>query len=181
MKKIIWFVVILIAAAVFFYVERTVPPENLAPVSSGQAGDYKNISYEIEGESVLLKDGVAEAVLTPGSSSKEVTRYFGNEVKADLDNDGLEDVAFLLTRDGGGSGTFFYVAAALKKSDGYKGTNAVLLGDRIAPQTTEFRDGELIVNFAIRKQNEPMTASPSVGVSKYFKVIDGKLAGVAKQ
>jgi hypothetical protein len=53
----------------------------------------------------------------------------------------------------------------------YQGTNAVLLGDRIAPQTTEIRDGGmLIVNYVERKPGEPMTTRPSMGVSKYLKV-----------
>jgi len=52
----------------------------------------------------------------------------------------------------------------------YKGTNAILLGDRIAPQTTEIKNGQVIVNYADRAAGEPMTARPSVGVSKYLKV-----------
>lgn len=132
--------------------------------------DYKNTTYIIEGQSVTLTDGRAETTVAPGSASKTVTQYFGNEATGDLNNDGTPDVAFLLTQDAGGSGTFYYVVVALKTSDGYQGTNAILLGDRIAPQTTEIREGQLIVNYADRKPDEPMTAQPSVGVSKYLKV-----------
>jgi hypothetical protein len=39
----------------------------------------------------------------------------------------------LITHDPGGSGTFYYVAAAINVNKRYQGTNAVLLGDRIAP------------------------------------------------
>ncbi|HRH21982.1 MAG TPA: hypothetical protein PLJ58_02155, partial [bacterium] len=53
--------------------------------------------------------------------------------------------------------------------------NAILLGDRIAPQTTEWLDGEIVVNYAERKAGEAMTVSPSVGVSRYFQVADGTL------
>ena len=88
----------------------------------------------------------------------------------DLNGDTTPDVAFILTQDSGGSGTFYYVVAALKTSDGYQGTNAVLLGDRVAPQTTEIKSGELIVSYADRKASEPLTAAPSVGVSKYLQV-----------
>jgi hypothetical protein len=63
----------------------------------------------------------------------------------------------------------------LKTADGYLGTNAVFLGDRIAPQTTEIRDEEIIVNYAERKLDEPMTTPPSIGVSKYFKIVEGRL------
>jgi hypothetical protein len=116
----------------------------------------------------------------PGSAAKIVTRYFGNEATGDLNSDGTPDTALLLTQSGGGSGTFYYVVVALKTKDGYMGTNAVLLGDRIAPQTTELRDGTVIVNYADRKPGEAMTTLPSVGVSKYLKVVDGVLTAVPR-
>ncbi len=106
----------------------------------------------------------------PVSAEYKDAVYFGNEAVGDLNGDGVPDVAFIFTQSGGGSGTFYYVVAALKEVQGYQGTNAVLLGDRIAPQTTEIKDGQLIVNYADRKPNEPMTAQPSVGVSKYLRV-----------
>jgi len=131
--------------------------------------DYKNIAYEIEGQSVKLTNGISGT-----------TRYFGNEIVGDLNGDGTGDIAFLLTQNPGGSGTFYYVAVALKTTDGYQGTNALFLGDRIAPQTTEIRNEEVIVNYADRKIDEPMTTKPSVGVSKYFKVINNKLVEAIK-
>jgi hypothetical protein len=142
--------------------------------------DYKNISYLIEGQAVTLKNGIAETEIVPGSASKSITKYFGNSVIADLNGDKVNDIAFLLTQDSGGSGTFYYIVAALKTSNSYMGTNAILLGDRIAPQTTEFKDGEIIVNYADRKSGEAMTVSPSVGVSRYFKIVGNELVEVKK-
>ncbi|MDR3547689.1 MAG: hypothetical protein P4M11_05380 [Candidatus Pacebacteria bacterium] len=140
------------------------------------AADYKDASYIIEGQKVTLVNGRAEEESAPGSASKTITQYFGNEATGDLNGDGIPDVAFILTQTGGGSGTFYYVVVALKTSDGYEGTNAMLLGDRIAPQTTEIRDGELLVNYADRAPNDPMSAKPSIGVSKYLKVTGTTLA-----
>lgn len=144
-----------------------------------QSADY-TVTYIIEGQPVTFVNGRAEE--TPAapdstsspqadSASKVVTQYFGNPAAGDVDGDGVPDVAFLLTQSNGGSGTFYYIVATLVTvSGGYQGTNAVLLGDRIAPQTTEIQDGTIIVNYADRKTGEPMTAQPSVGVSKYLKV-----------
>lgn len=144
-----------------------------APESSGL--DPKNASYVINGEEVSLVDGISSIEAAPGSASKITTEYFGNEVRGDFNSDGVKDAAFLLSQETGGSGVFYYVAAALGTGAGYKGTNALLIGDRIAPQTTEVNGKQIIVNYAGRASNEPMTASPSIGYSKYFEVRDGEL------
>ncbi len=139
------------------------------------AADYKDATYLIEGERVTLKGGMAEQEAAPGSASKVVTRYFGNEVSTDLDGDGRDDVAFLVTQDRGGSGTFFYVVAALQTDRGYVGSDGYLLGDRIAPQTTGVSQNPrhkhvIVVNYADRAPGEPMSAQPSVGKSVYLKL-----------
>ncbi|HVM73786.1 MAG TPA: hypothetical protein VMU13_02860 [Candidatus Paceibacterota bacterium] len=136
---------------------------------------YKSGTYIIDGQPVTLVNGTASTVSAPGSASQTVTQYFGNVATGDLNGDGVPDAAFLLTQTSGGSGTFYYVVAALKTATGYQGTNAILLGDRIAPQTTEIKNGQIVVNYADRAAGEPMTAQPSVGVTKYISFMDGSL------
>lgn len=133
------------------------------------ATDEKNATYIIEGNPVTLTNGTAETA-TEGSAITTVTEYFGNELRTDLNNDGREDVVFLLTQQGGGSGTFFYVVPALNTTRGYIGGTAFFLGDRIAPQNINLdEDGTtIIVNYADRKPDEPFTARPSVGVSAWL-------------
>lgn len=181
-KKIVGPVVVvglvILGAGYFIYQANApvvVPEVSVVSETKPVLGDHKNASYDIDGKSVTLVNGRAESALGVDSASKLVTQYFGNEVRADFNDDGHEDVAFLLTQNSGGSGTFYYVVAWLSVGDAYKGTNAILLGDRIAPQTTEWLDGEIVVNYAERKAGEAMTVSPSVGVSRYFQVADGAL------
>jgi hypothetical protein len=143
--------------------------------NDGKPPDPSNATFIIEGRTVTLTNGISEIEAAPGSASKITTRYFGNEARGDLNGDGLADVGFLVTQSTGGSGTFYYAVVTLQLTNGYEGTNAALLGDRIAPQTTELRNGELIVNFADRRAGEPMTTPPSVGISKSFKVVSGSL------
>lgn len=137
--------------------------------------DYKNATFLIEGQKVKLENGVAETAAAPGSASKITTRYFGNEIKTDLDGDGREDVAFILTQDRGGSGTFFYAVAALNTGNGYVGSDGYLLGDRIAPQSTTMSQNPrqkyvVVFNYAVRAPGEPMTTAPSEGKSAYLKL-----------
>ncbi len=123
-------------------------------------------TYTVAGEKITLKDGVSEIEVAPGSSSKIVTRYFGNDTIVDLNADGRNDSVFMLTQETGGSGTFFYVAAALNTKDGYVGSHALLVGDRIAPQTMEKGiDGSVTVNYVDRKSGESFAIPPSVGKS----------------
>ena len=137
--------------------------------------DYKNATYVIEGAPVTLTDGVAETDSAPGSATKIETKYFGNELFTDLNNDGREDVVFLLTQNPGGTGTFFYVVAALNTERGYIGSDGYFLGDRIAPQTINDSQNPrhknvIVVNYADRAESDPMTAQPSVGKSVYLKL-----------
>lgn len=127
---------------------------------------YKDTSYMINGTRVQLSNGVSVTEAAPGSASSVTTTYFGNEVIKDLNNDGKDDIVFLLTQSTGGTGTFFYVVAALKNENGYTGSQALLLGDRIAPQTTvPGPNSSIIVNYADRKANESFDVAPSVGKS----------------
>ena len=128
--------------------------------------DPKNFTYDIEGREVTLVNGYAETQEAPGSATTIKTEYFGNEAKGDLNGDGKEDSAFLLKQQPGGTGVFYYLVAVI---DG-KPTKTAFLGDRIAPQTTQISSGAVTVNYADRKPDEPMAATPTVGISKYFRV-----------
>lgn len=132
-------------------------------------------TYEIDGQDITFTNGTSEQEIAPGSASRLVSRIFGVPAYADLNNDGKNDAVFFLTQTSGGSGTFFYVAAAINVGEKYKGTNAVLLGDRISPQTINVSGGVVAVNYAIRGADEPMSVAPSVGVTKYFYIKDGSL------
>lgn len=150
-----------------------------AVIKTQPAFDPKNCSYTIDNKNILLKDGHFEQEIVPGSASKEIVDYFGNEAKGDLNGDGKEDVIVILTQDAGGTGVFYYVAAALNSDKGCVGTNSVLLGDRIAPQSNLIDgNGVVIVNYGDRKPEEPMIAIPSVGISRYFKVIGNLLVEI---
>ena len=112
----------------------------------------------------------------PGSASKIVTRYFGNELRTDLDGDGDEDVAFVITQETGGSGTFYYAVAALTTDDGCLGSDGYLLGDRIALQSTDLSPNSrhknvVVFNYGDRAAGESVSAQPTVGNSVYLKLV----------
>ena len=54
----------------------------LAPVVT----DYKNLTYRIENQDIKLVNGYSEMETAPGSASKVITKYFGNEAFGDLNS-----------------------------------------------------------------------------------------------
>lgn len=190
-KKILLIVLVIIFAIIFatlgviYYIYNN--PKHTEPVSPSilQAwveeikNRVENTTYQIGKDLITLKDGVSETQL-PNSSAIVKTRIFGEPVYGDLNGDGIDDAGLMLSYESGGSGTFYYTASAINYNGDFQGINAILLGDRIAPQTIEIRDGILIANYAERKPTDPMTTQPSIGVSKYMRFEGGVLKEISK-
>jgi hypothetical protein len=132
------------------------------------ATDPTNETYLIGDMPVALVDGRCESPAAPGSAMKIRTEVWGQPVYGDLDGDGDSDGVLLLTHDPGGSGTFCYLAAAINTDGNYRGSEAVLLGDRIVPSQLRIISGVATVQFIDRQPDEPMSASPSVKQTSVF-------------
>lgn len=173
MKKYI--IPAVIGCAAVFILVAFLSQESATQDKMISGADPANTTYLIEGERILLTGGVHESII-PDSSSTIRTAIFDQPVIGDLDNDGDRDMALLLQRQTGGSGIFYYLAVALQNPDKTaQGLNALFVGDRIAPQTIEIKNGVVILNYAERKPDEPMSAQPSIGVSLYAGVENGLL------
>ncbi|MDR3582228.1 MAG: hypothetical protein P4L67_03065 [Candidatus Pacebacteria bacterium] len=173
--------VIIIAAGAFLFWRSSKGPAGTAPTSTTTTATFDplNAAYVIDGTAVGLTNGSAEQDAAPGSAEKISTKIFGQPVIGDINGDGRNDAAVIVTQSGGGSGTFYYAAAALDAGNGTaSGTNAIFLGDRIAPDTMQIANGVVTVNYADRTASEPMSAAPSVGVSKYLVAAGGTLYDV---
>jgi len=150
----------------------------LIPVMKETSASPLDTFYRIEGQKVLLSHGYAQVESITGSMTKGTVSVFGKPVSGDLDGDGNKDAALILVYKTGGSGTFYYVAACLNMNGTYEGTNAVLLGDRIALHDSTVQNGVIVINYAERGPEEPMTAPPSKGMTKTLRVKDLTLAGI---
>jgi len=171
MNKKMWLIVlaaVIVCLGVYLFIGTYASRTDHDNTSVVASFDPLNATYVIEGQSITLINGKAEAPAAPGSAEQVTTTVFGQPTTGDLNGDGKPDAAVMLVQDTGGSGTFYYIAAAISTSNGAEGTNAILLGDRIAPQNVEIQNGQIIANYADRKPGEPMSTPPSVGVSRYF-------------
>lgn len=133
-------------------------------------------SYNIDGKEIQLTAGRFEKEIGPGTAVKEVTEVWGEPIMGDVNGDGAEDAVFWLTYNGGGSGTFFYLAVAVWNGEGFVGSNAILLGDRIAPQHIKLWYDVIVVNYAERTEGQSLSEQPSLGVSRYFTVSGAEVA-----
>ncbi len=152
----------------FMFVLMKTQPDETLEISKMEKTDPLNTTFTFSGEPITLTEGIFERPVAPGSASREIFRAFGAPEYADIDGDGDEDAVLYLTRESGGTGTYFYIGAALKDGTSYQGTNAMFLGDRIAPQTIEIRGGEVIANFAERYPGEDFSVPPSLGRSVWI-------------
>ncbi len=159
---------IIIIGIVGFYQVTTTREDVPVTVTASTTPNVKNGTYTIQGETFILQNGTASKEIAPGSSAKNTLQIFGEPVYGDFNNDGVKDAALILVNTTGGSGIFYYAVLAIAKNDGYVATNALFLGDRIAPQNINIENGRAVYNYAERKAGEPMTSSPSMGKSLYI-------------
>ncbi len=150
------------------------PAPTVAPLTLAQLG---NSTYKIQDApngDVALKEGKAEEEIAPGSASK-YTAQLGDQL-ANGTLDGKAYAATILITSGGGSGTFYNVAA-VPNNNGAPGTGITFfLGDRIQVQSLKIENGAIHVSYLDRKADEPMTAAPTVAQSKVLVIDNGKLA-----
>lgn len=83
-------------------------------------------------------------------------------VFGDLNGNGHKEAALLLSQETGGSGTFFYVAAAIAKDGRLRCTNAVSIVDQVDPQTICVGDGVIVARYKDRCLEASMAEPPSI-------------------
>jgi hypothetical protein len=125
-----------------------------------------------------LKDGVFEESVAPGSATKTTIRLGKELALGDVNGDGVEDAAVTLVVDPGGSGTFTYLAEVINEKGTAKPIATVLLGDRIIVKSLAIQSGSVVVTLLTRKPDEPMSAEPTVQVTRVFKLQGDKLVEV---
>lgn len=167
--------IIIALIAYKYYPEYNNTKQDITNSDENISHDYKNTTYTIDKKEITLKNGYSEIEISPNTSSKIITKYFGNDLKTDINSDGKEDIVFIITQESGGSGIFYYVVAAINSGNKYIGSDAYYIGDRIAPQSINKSQNSkhkdvIVVNYAERAYTDPMTTKPNIGKSLYLKI-----------
>ena len=176
MKKIntttIIITILVLAAALLTYIsmdKKNVDTSNIPPITS-TITDPHDGTYTINEEEMVLVNGISYT-RKPGATATSTTKYFGNDATGDIDGDGSQDTAFVITQSNGGEGLFYYLVAKLNKKEGVYGTYGYLLGDRINVRSISVeKDGSVTVNYTGRKPGENFSVTPSMDKSVSLKL-----------
>jgi hypothetical protein len=108
------------------------------------------------------KQSPTEIQAASGSAIKKTIRVVGEPVYGDLNGDNRKHAAMVLVHDPCGYGKFYCVVAAIVKSGQWQGTNADIIGDRVAPGTIRIHNGLIVARYTDRRPDQSMAQTPSV-------------------
>lgn len=136
--------------------------------NDGEHVSALDASYIVDGRSITLQAGMHTESAAPGSAALNSTRVWGQPTVADLDRDGNDDAVVILVNEPGGSGTFYYIAAAYNDGSHFTGSTALLLGDRIDVRSVTVVDGIVIVSYSDHGRTQTMAGVPDRPGSRRF-------------
>jgi hypothetical protein len=96
-----------------------------------------------------------------------------------LDTDKAEDAAVVMAVSGGGTGTFYYLHAALNRDGEPVPTASVLLGDRVPVNSVTVSDGMIVVKLREHGPDDPLCC-PTVEATRTYALRGQTLDLVSK-
>ncbi|MFA5173266.1 MAG: hypothetical protein WC435_02635 [Candidatus Paceibacterota bacterium] len=150
MKKALGILLILlIAGAVGYYFLNK--SGNLKGGETGEVIDPLNAVYKAEGGIFSMENGTAKEKVNSMSGEAAEVKIFGQPVFGDLNQDGKEEAAVIISYKNK-KGEAFYAAAAVrdKNSQETKGTNALILGEGVVPKKILIEGGKILVSYEVK-------------------------------
>jgi hypothetical protein len=123
------------------------------------------------GESVRVRDGKWDHVDT---NSRQALTVVDQNVRGDLDGDGVPDAVVLLVYSSGGSGVFHHLAAVLDDRGRPRHVSSMALGDRVRVNSVTLLDGRVTVDLVVQGDNDPMCC-PTMPITRVFTLEEGQL------
>ena len=115
-----------------------------------------------------------------GINTEKENRKKNDAKQKEGDGDGDEDALVWLARQSGGSGSFFYLAAAVGEHREFRGTNAAFVGDRIAPGALKVENGIAVAEFRDRGPGAAMASEPTIARVARYRLFSGVLQVAAQ-
>ena len=178
MRKIVIIIVVIGALAILYAMRDSSSVKDADKTTTSKNSNFRpdpsNGTFMIDNESITLSAGRNETQITPTSALVEETVLLDKFAYGDVNADDKEDTALLLARYGGGSGTFIYVAVFVSGPVTYRGSDALFIGDRVAPQSISINNGIVTVDYLDRGPDEAFAAEPTIPTSKQFIYKNGE-------
>lgn len=95
----------------------------------------------------------------------------------DLNKDGNDDAAIILSSKSMGSGNFYELTALILNDGKINQANSIVIGDRIIIESLSIKFGEIILDLATHKPDDP-SCCPTKKIIKRFKIDGHKLVEI---
>ena len=117
----------------------------------------------------------------PGSASVPRVDFLGDLVaRGDLDGDGRDEAAVVLTTNFGGTGVFHYLAVVGREGDENRNIATRFVGDRIQVRGLHIEEGHLILDMVHAGPQDP-SCCPGEVVSVAYRLAEGRLSEPVQQ
>jgi hypothetical protein len=134
----------------------------------------RNATYTLEGLGpVTLADGQYHHQYGASASEADTVGLLATAA-GDLNGDGAGDAAVVVWHNGGGSGTFVYLAAMLNQDGEPAQAALTLLGDRVYVYGVAVDGGRIAVDAVTHAESDPLCC-PSLGMSQTYSLEGGML------
>ena len=123
--------------------------------------------------SIQLTDGKFSENMADGST---LMVYLNENVAfGDINNDGIDDAAFLIVESMGGTGIFYSITSFISGSQGFTQTNSRFIDDRAVIHSLMIDNSEVILNANVHAINDPMV-NPTVTMTKTYRYFNDGLS-----
>jgi len=111
----------------------------------------------------------------PGSASVSRVDFLGDIVaRGDLDGDGTDEAAVVLTTNFGGTGVFHYVAIVDQQGEENRNVATQMIGDRVQLRDMRIEEGYVVLDLVRAGAGDP-SCCPTELVTLQFRLHDGQL------
>ena len=122
---------------------------------------------------VQLEDGAFEQGVQ-GSDDFVSVRLTNFTAKGDLNSDGVDEYAALITENYGGDGTFVFLAVFSDVDGGLISQASVYVDDRPLADELSIADGEIYLDVTTHKLDDP-TCCPTLHSTRHYQLINSQL------
>ncbi|HEX9384946.1 MAG TPA: Gmad2 immunoglobulin-like domain-containing protein [Anaerolineales bacterium] len=150
-----------------------------APATSiaEEAKEILNAQYQLGATDALqvvqLTNGKFEQG-TPGGADSVSVFVTDFVAVGDLNADGTNDVAALVSENYGGSGVFVFLAVYTNENGTFTFQNSTMVDDRPQLQALSIENNEIFVDAVIHGPDEPMCC-PTLRTTRHYRFIDNQL------